>query len=188
MKHLVLMSKAPRIGRVKSRLARDIGLVDAWRFHRTTLFATARKLKDPRWRCWLSVTPDASSLAPRQWPPGWDVVAQGDGDLGQRMLAPMLALPPGPVVVVGADIPDMTATHIACAFEALGENDFVFGPASDGGFWLVGANRRPRLVDPFQGVRWSTEHALGDTLENLPDGVKIGFLETLSDVDEVSDL
>ena len=118
MKHLVLMSKAPRIGRVKSRLASDIGLVGAWAFHRRTLFETARKLKDPRWRCWLSVTPDQSAAHPRQWPRGWDTVPQGAGDLGQRMFWPMAALPPGPVVIVGSDIPTITAGHIAAAFEA----------------------------------------------------------------------
>ncbi len=184
MKHLVLMSKAPQMGRVKTRLAASMGWVKATQFHRRTLFDTARKLKDPRWMNWLSVSPDASVHQLRLWPTGWAVIAQGDGDLGQRMLRPMVELPPGPVVIVGSDIPDMTADHIAAAFEALGENDVVFGPATDGGFWLVGAKRRPRILDPFQDARWSTEHALADTLSNLPDGTKVGFLETLSDVDD----
>lgn len=190
---LVLMAKAPCIGRVKTRLGADIGAVTAWAFHRRCLFATARKLKDPRWACWLAVTPDATAREPRLWPQGWAVVPQGRGDLGQRMFAPLLHLPPGPVVIVGSDIPDISAAHIAAAFAALGENDWVFGPATDGGYWLVGAKRRPRLVDPFHnpnggGVRWSSEHALADTLANLPDGTDIGFVETLSDVDEIEDL
>lgn len=187
MKHLVLMSKAPRIGWVKSRLAQDIGLVKAWTFHRNTLFDTARKLKDPRWRCWLSVTPDRAIYDTRMWPRGWDIVPQGDGDLGERMLLPWLALPPGPVVIIGSDIPGVTADHISAAFEALGENDLVFGPATDGGYWLVGAKRRPRILNPFTDVRWSTEHALADTLANAPDGARIGFVETLSDVDDLRD-
>jgi len=184
MKHLVVMAKAPRIGRVKSRLARDIGLVGAWAFQRRTLVETARKLKDPRWRCWLSVTPDRARFDARMWPDGWSIIAQGQGDLGDRMLRPWLLLPPGPVVIVGGDIPDLTAGHIAAAFEALGENDLVFGPASDGGYWLIGAKRRPCVINPFQGVRWSSEHALGDTIANAPDGAKIGFVETLDDVDD----
>lgn len=188
MKHLVLMSKAPRIGRVKSRLAQDIGLVRAWGFHRQTLFNTARKLKDRRWRCWLSVTPDRAQFAQHQWPRDWDLIPQGEGDLGQRMLRPWLELPPGPVVIIGSDIPGITPEHIAAAFEALGENDLVFGPATDGGYWLVGAKRRPHIINPFVGVRWSSEHALGDTIAGAPDGAKIGFVETLSDVDEGADL
>ncbi|HEY9080267.1 TIGR04282 family arsenosugar biosynthesis glycosyltransferase [Magnetovibrio sp.] len=188
MRHLVLMAKAPRIGRVKSRLAKDIGQVGAWAFQRRTLFDVARKLKDDRWRCWLSVTPDRSRFEPRMWPKGWTLISQGDGDLGDRMLRPWLDLPPGPVVIVGSDIPDITATHIAAAFEALGENDLVFGPATDGGYWLVGAKRRPCPINPFAGVRWSSEHALNDTIANVPVGAKIGFIETLSDVDDEADL
>lgn len=185
---LVLMAKAPRIGRVKTRLGAGIGAVAAWAFHRRCLFATARKLKDPRWTCRLAVTPDAWARKPNLWPKGWTVTAQGGGDLGARMFAPLLNLPPGPVVIVGSDIPGISAAHVAAAFAALGENDWVFGPATDGGYWLVGAKRRPRLADPFPGVRWSSEHALADTLANLPDGTAVGFVETLSDVDEAADL
>ncbi|MBF0247804.1 MAG: glycosyltransferase [Alphaproteobacteria bacterium] len=177
------MAKAPRIGRAKRRLARRIGAVAAWAFYRRTLFAVARRLRDPRWTCWLAVTPDVSGLTSRQWPARWWIVAQGGGDLGARMLRPMRLLPPGPVVVIGSDIPDIRPDHIAAAFMALGENDWVFGPAVDGGYWLVGAKRRPRLFDPFRNARWSSEHALADTLANLPDGTTVGFVETLGDVD-----
>lgn len=186
--HLVLMAKAPRIGTVKTRLALSIGLVKAWAFYRQSLSHTARKLKDPRWLCWLSVTPDKTVRQSRLWPKGWMVIPQGRGDLGERMLAPILALPPGAVVIVGSDIPEVSANHIAAAFKALGEHDFVFGPATDGGYWLVGAKRRPRVFDPFWDVRWSTEHALADTLAKLPEGASVGFVETLSDVDDAEDL
>jgi len=188
MRHLVVMAKAPQIGRVKNRLAKDIGLVGAWAFQRRTLFDTARKLKDGRWQCWLSVSPDRARFDARIWPPDWALIAQGQGDLGDRMLRPWLTLPPGPVVIVGSDIPNMTAGHIAAAFKALGENDLVFGPARDGGYWLIGAKRRPCVIDPFQGVRWSSEHALDDTIQNVPDGAKIGFVETLDDVDDAAGL
>jgi len=187
-RHLVLMAKAPRVGRVKTRLAAAVGPVRAWAFHRRCLAATARKLKDPRWTCWLAVTPDRAAHAPRLWPEGWMVIPQGGGDLGMRMAALLAAPGPGPVVLVGTDIPGVTADHIAAAFAALGDNDFVFGPAADGGFWLVGAKRRPRLDDPFHDVRWSTAHALSDTLANLPDGARVGFVETLRDVDDAADL
>ena len=59
------------------------------------------------------------------------------------MRRPPLGLPPGPVVVIGSDIPGITARHIAEAFRLLGRHAFVFGPARDGGYWLVGARRRP---------------------------------------------
>jgi len=181
------MAKAPRIGQVKSRLAKGIGLVSAWAFYRRTLFNTARTLKDPRWTCWLSVSPDRSHFHSRSWPCGWARIPQGSGDLGDRMLQPWLHLPPGPVVVIGADIPAITPDHIAGAFTDLGKNDLVFGPATDGGYWLVGAKRRPHIINPFSNVRWSTAHALDDTLAGTPNGAHIGFVETLSDVDDVAD-
>ena len=96
-------------------------------------------------------------------------------------------LPPGPMVVIGSDIPGITRRHIAEAFQRIGADDWVLGPATDGGYWLVGARRRPRVIAPFAGVRWSTAHALEDTLANLA-GQKIGFLESLQDVDDGADL
>lgn len=183
--HLVLMAKAPRMGTIKTRLAADVGLVGAWNFHRRCLAATALKLKDPRWTCWLVLTPDTAAAHFNI--DGWTTLAQGGGDLGARMVRPMHMLPPGPVVIVGSDIPGIRPAHIQAAFKALGNHDWVFGPARDGGYWLVGARRRPALTDPFQGVRWSNEHALANTLANLPKDARIAFVETLSDVDTILD-
>ena len=189
--HLVVMAKAPRIGAVKTRLARDIGLVGAWTFYRRTLYAITKRLFDPRWTCWLSTTPDGARLTARGWPPRWRRMPQGGGDLGTRLLRPFQTLGPGPVVIIGSDIPDIQPHHIAAAFKALGKNDVVFGPATDGGFWLIGARHQAALANPFHGVRWSTEHALADTLANLAklnNGTRVGFVATLDDVDEAADL
>ena len=96
--------------------------------------------------------------------------------------------PPGPVVLIGTDIPDLGARHIRAAFHALGDHDAVFGPAADGGYWLVGLRRRTLLRRIFRGVRWSTRHALADTLANLPAGAPVAMLEELADVDGPEDL
>ena len=191
-RNLVVMAKAPVMGRVKSRLAADIGLVPATRFYRTTLAGLLRRLgRDPRWLLWLAVTPDSAANDPGAWPERARLIPQGAGDLGDRMariLAPLqggrsVGLPPGPVVLIGSDIPAIQPTHIAAAFSALGRHSLVFGPASDGGYWLVGTNRRPAGPrDLFRNVRWSTEHALADTLANVPTETP-AFLETLDDID-----
>ncbi len=186
--HLVVFARTPRLGRVKTRLGRDIGAVAAWAFYRRALGSVLRRLGgngggDRRWRCWLAITPDADIHLRRPWPGGWWRVNQGEGDLGARMGRLARALPPGPVVIVGADVPAIRRHHIAAAFKALGSHDAVFGPAADGGYWLVGLRRRPRFQDVFNRVRWSTEHALKDTLENLRFGHTHALLETLEDVD-----
>ena len=183
--HLVIMAKAPRMGRVKTRLAKDIGTVGAWSFYRHTLGHVARPLnRDLRWRTWLCVSPDGSVADNKIWPVDAQRFKQGDGDLGMRMGRAMEALPPGPVVLIGADIPDIAPHHIAQAFRLLGSHDVVFGPATDGGYWLVGQRRRPRFLSLFSKVRWSSPHALADTLKNLPNSARTGFLEELSDVDD----
>ena len=77
------------------------------------------------------------------------------------------SLPAGPVVLVGADIPDLDVDNVTRAFAELQCNDAVFGPAEDNGYWLVVLRRRPQLPHFFDGVCWSNEHALADTVANL---------------------
>jgi uncharacterized protein len=192
MKHLVIFARAPQLGRVKRRLAGGIGPIAATRFYRATLAAEIRRLaNDRRWTPWLFVTPDGSLTHPA-WcgaVPRSRRRPQGAGDLGQRMKLPFQVLPAGPVVLVGSDIPALRAGHIARAFRLLGQYDLVFGPASDGGFWLVGARRlKPMPRTLFAGVRWSTAHALADTLAGLPAGISTGLADTLDDVDNARDL
>ena len=184
--HLVIFAKAPRMGRVKTRLARDIGTVAAWGFFRHSLAGLLRRLSDdPRWNTIVAVAPDTAVGAP-VWPANIDQAAQGQGDLGDRMQRAFDLLPPGPVVIVGADIPGITNTHIADAFRALGDHDAVFGQADDGGYWLVGLKRSPKIRKIFSNVRWSGPHALADTMANLPDA-HIAMLEPLIDVDDGED-
>ena len=187
-RHLVVFARELRLGRGKRRLASRIGAVAAIHFQRVALRALLLRLgRDPRWTTWVAVTPDRGRLP--SLPSGVKLRAQGGGDLGERMRRPMrrppLGLPPGPVVVIGSDIPDIRRHHIAEAFRVLDRHQFVFGPARDGGYWLVGARRRPaEPSDIFQEVRWSTEHALADTLANLRPGQAGPRLPVLEDVDD----
>jgi rSAM/selenodomain-associated transferase 1 len=184
-RHLLLFARAPRLGAGKRRLARDIGAVEALRFERLMLARSARRLgRDGRWRLRLAVTPDRVCNRKRLWPRGIPVTAQGVGDLGQRMRRALIDCPPGPAVLIGTDIPALGLEHIAEAFRLLGKHDLVFGPAADGGFWLVGARRSPRLPPLFGKVRWSSPHTLEDALANLPRNVSVGFAARLEDVDD----
>ena len=180
---LVVMAKEPRCGAVKTRLSRDIGAVAATRFYRTT-FANVcwRVVPDPRWRTLIAVSPD-TSIDSAVWPQGADLIGQGGGDLGARMQRVFDCLPPGPAVIIGTDIPEISTRHISQAFHALGSNDAVLGACDDGGYWLVGLRRTPRVLDIFAGVRWSSAHTLADTLANLA-GMRVAMLEQLSDVDD----
>lgn len=188
-RHLVIMARAPRLGAVKRRLARDIGDLAAWRFYRSTLFALLHRVgRDSRWTTMVAVTPDrAAADVRRTVAASTGVIGQGAGDLGRRMEHLLLTLPPGPVVIVGSDIPDLGAGEVASAFDRLASADWVFGRADDGGYWLVGARRRRPPFRPFTGVRWSSAHTLADTVANL-EGQRIAYLPVLSDIDTGADL
>ncbi len=181
---VVVFARAPRLGLVKRRLARDIGERAALRFHVDTLVRLLRDLlRDRRFRTVLALTPDGSS---DRLPVRVARVAQGRGDIGQRMATVCARFRRGNVAIIGSDIPDATAADVRAAFRRLGRHDAVFGPAEDGGFWLVALGAR-RPAQPFVNARWSTEHALADTLRNFR-GRRVARLRVLRDVDTACDL
>jgi glycosyltransferase A (GT-A) superfamily protein (DUF2064 family) len=178
-RHLVIFARFPTAGAGKRRLASGIGTVRAVAFQRVRLAALLADLgRDTRWRTWLAVTPHGSG----PWFGGYDRLSQGRGHLGKRLSRVFTVLPPGPVVVVGSDIPEIQARDVADAFRCLGAKDAVFGPCPDGGYWLIGLRRKPRSRLPFHKVRWSSPHAREDTERELGDA-KIGQLRLLEDVD-----
>ena len=185
---LVIMLKEPRPGRVKTRLGADIGMTNAAWWFRHQAANLIRKVSDARWDVVLAVSPDREGLASRVWPQNLHRMAQGQGDLGDRMARMLRAQGPSPVCLIGADIPAISSRHIARAFELLRSADAVFGPAPDGGYWLIGL-KHPYHAPPrmFENVRWSSEHALEDTLATLG-RLRVVFADTLSDVDTADDL
>ncbi len=137
--------------------------MEALRFYRRNLAATFRMLgRDPRWQCWLFLDRRAG-----RWPRNLPRRLQARGDLGVRMETALRALPQGSIVLIGSDIPGVSRSDIRHAFRSLGRSDVVFGPAEDGGFWLVGLANSRVAPDLFKDIRWSTEHALADCIRNL---------------------
>ena len=188
--HLVIFAKAPRLGTVKSRLAADLGDVEAVRIYRQLAAQTMRPLsRDPRWLTHLALTPDRYALSGFRWSrPMLARLAQGSGDLGARLGRIHRDLSPGPVVFIGTDLPDINTEKIARAFKALGHHDAVIGPANDGGYWLIGFKRRPRIANVFENIRWSSKHTLADTIRNVESEIRrpqIKMLEKLDDIDEI---
>jgi len=187
---LVIMLKEPRAGRVKTRLGRQIGMTcAAWWFRHQTAALLRRLARDPRWRTVLAVSPDQAGLASRVWPADLARVPQGRGDLGARMARALRDCPPGPALVIGGDIPGVRPAHIARGFGLLGAFDAVIGPATDGGYWMIGLARRSGRMPArlFEGVRWSGPHAMADTIRSLGDA-QVAFCDTLADVDTHADL
>ena len=180
----IVFARAARLGTVKRRLAREIGARAALRFHMATTSRLVRLLaRDRRFATVVALTPDHAWL---RLPARVGRVSQGRGDLGQRMDRAFRRFPRRRVALVGCDIPQLGPGDLHAAFRALGRAQAVFGPAEDGGYWLVGmAPRRP--AHPFAAVRWSTPHALADTRRNFASHRSV-LLRTLRDVDTAADL
>jgi hypothetical protein len=180
-RRLAVFVKAPRLGAVKRRLGQGLGAVEATRVYRAMTAALLRRLgADRRWHTSLWITPDR---AKSRWPAGVRRYAQGAGDLGSRMMRPFRRWPRALVLVVGSDVPELAPRHIADAFARLSGHDAVFGPAADGGYWLLGLRGAANRRAPFRGVRWSTPHALGDSLAALK-GRRVALAGRLHDIDD----
>jgi rSAM/selenodomain-associated transferase 1 len=195
VRRVVLFAREPVAGRVKTRLAREIGEQAATALYRAFLQDLAAALPDPeRW--------DAL-LAHAEFEPGpflvgtfrapWEMLPQGEGALGDRLVrAVVRARMEGrrDVVVAGSDAPTLGGDDLAAAFEALEEDaDVVFAPAPDGGYSLVGMRGGVEPADVFSSVRWSSEHALADSRRAAEArAYRVRLLPTVPDVDELRDL
>jgi uncharacterized protein len=177
---VIVFSRIPRLGVGKRRLACTVGDRAALNISRTVLSALLRRLRSLRGiERVLAATPDHHA---RYCAPGFQRIGQGRGDLGARMHRAFRRYPHRPVIIIGSDIPGIEADDIRRALRALRGFDAVFGPALDGGYWLIGfSGRRPAA--PFAKVRWSSEHALADTLKNLTSR-RICWLRPLEDIDD----
>ena len=77
--------------------------------------------------------------------------------------------------------------HIFEAFKLLGRYDVVFGPASDGGYWMIGLKHCGQFLDICSDIRWSGPHVLTDAIAKLPSHWNYGLAATLDDIDDYGD-
>ncbi len=180
---LYIFAKAPHMGKVKTRLAADIGQVHALRIYRAMTAKILREMQDPRWDTVLYVTPDHSADAyfGGLWPKNMPRFTQNGGGLSER--SARLFTRKGPVITIGTDIPAMRRSDIAAGFKVLKHNDAVIGPAKDGGFYLIGLNA-PADPELFNTIRWSHK----DTRKDMCAAIngRIAFLRELEDVDDLA--
>lgn len=188
---VIVFARAPEAGRVKTRLAAELGDDQALRVYRELgrrVLSQVRALGE----CELVVafTPSDGAAAVRAWLDGADrYEPQSDGDLGARMAA-AIATPFAEgarrVVVIGTDCPSIDAALVAEAFARLEGCDAVFAPAADGGYVLAGlAGPCPAL---FEGIPWSTPATLRVTLERArASGLTVSLLPECRDIDTASD-
>lgn len=196
---LILFTRYPEAGVTKTRLIPVLGpegAADLQRRMTAHAAAQAEVFAQSRGAA-LEVHFEGGTLAQmRAWlGEALDYRRQGPGDIGVRMrtaLAAAFAGGAGRSVLIGSDIPGITADILAVAFDLLRHADLVLGPANDGGYYLIGIRQAAwdGLADVlFSGVPWGSSRVLAATREKIDAlGLKIDLLATLADIDRPEDL
>jgi rSAM/selenodomain-associated transferase 2/rSAM/selenodomain-associated transferase 1 len=191
---LILFTRLPRPGLAKTRLIPALGADGAADLQRRmTRLAVARAwafcAAAPGRRLVIAYD-GGSENEMRAWLGPLDFLPQGEGDLGARMqraVAGEFTRGARSVIVIGADCPRLDHAILDSATRALEECEVTFGPASDGGYYLVGS-RKP-MPSIFTDIPWSTGEVLATSLRRAQEaGCKATLLEQLPDVDEPADL
>lgn len=190
---LLVLSKGLEPGRAKTRLIPACGEAGADAVHRQLLAATLRHGVASGRPVQCHLEGDRRLAAETFAVPGVAWRPQAAGDLGWRMqhaLACAHAAGASRVVLIGSDCGALTADYLTRAFTALTRYDFVFGPAEDGGYVLIGsALPSPWCGAPvFTGCRFGGSDALADSLRCLAPHGRIVQLATLWDVDDAASL
>ena len=188
MRHVLgVFAKQPMPGRVKTRLAHETTstwaaqvaaalLADVLEHIAPVRHGAVLRSRRPRAREWFE-----SAAGGR-----FELEAQADGDLGQRLHRFFEGQRADAVVVIGTDSPTLPVAFIEQAFTQLETADLVLGPAGDGGYCLVGCGRR--LPPVFDGIAWSAPSVLGDTVRRLADpSWRLALLPPWYDIDTLAD-
>ncbi|MGD9721446.1 MAG: TIGR04282 family arsenosugar biosynthesis glycosyltransferase [Pirellulales bacterium] len=190
MRTLLVFLKYPAAGRVKTRLAESIGPERAADLYREWIGIVLQNVREVRnaarlVACYDGAPPEAFApwhgLVDDWWP-------QPEGGLGDRLDAAFKHWQVGgdPAVAIGTDCLEVDSQLVESAFANLRDNDAVFGPAADGGYYLVGMAQY--LPDFFQGVPWSTPRTLSaHQLACEHHHWSFRLLPTLRDIDTLED-
>lgn len=186
---LLLFTKPAEPGRVKTRLVGHLTAEQAADLHAAFLSDVVARLVGGRFDLRIAWALTEGEEPPFGDPPG---LRQEGADLGRRLFNGLAtAARRYPLVAaVGSDHPALPLEHVEAAFDALAAGaDVVLGPADDGGYYLVGVRREALHPDLFDGVAWSTDSVLADTLERCRRrGLEVELAPRGADVDTPDDL
>jgi len=183
---LIIFVKNIRLGKVKTRLAKSIGDEGAFEVykHLVELTEKASEAINIEKRIYFS-----DVIIEEKWPKTAKFIQKG-ADLGQKMQnAIEKGLEDGykKVILIGSDLPDISPQIIQQGFSALNKNSVVFGPAKDGGYYLIGLTQPHHFI--FEDKPWSQPNLLETTLNQLQEKkISYSLLEELNDIDTVEDL
>lgn len=187
---VIVFLKYPLVGKVKTRLAEGIGASAAANLYRDWIGVVLRNIQAirPAMRIvgYFDGAPIEQFAGWFAWVDEW--LPQPQSDLGDRL---SFAFEWGhargsPVLAIGTDCLELNSSHLVTAVSRLNDHDSVFGPATDGGYYLVGTSRF--IPGFFDGIRWSSPNALSDHLEKCEQhGLRVSLLDQLADIDTAED-
>lgn len=179
---LSIFARYPEPGKAKTRLIPALGAEGAALVYRRLLERTVAAARGSGMNFEMRVT--GGSVAQfHQWlGDDLNVIDQGAGDLGDK-----LTRAPAPGMVIGSDAPGLTAAALRAAAKTLENSAAIIGPASDGGYYLLGFREPAPFA--FSDMEWSTTNVFSDTMQRFRrHGIVPSVLPELSDVDTVEDL
>lgn len=183
---VIVFVKNIKLGKVKTRLAKTIGNQGAFEVYSELVKVTENATKKLSADILIYFS---DAIVQTKWQDNHKTVQQGH-DLGERMKnAFKKGFEDGykRIVLIGSDLPDITENHINNGLKKLKELDVVFGPAEDGGYYLIGLSEMYDCI--FDNKPWSQSHLLEETLIELEHkNIKVDTLETLNDIDTWEDL
>lgn len=186
---LIIFARNPVPGKVKTRLAKVVGDDEALRIYLRLLEHTHKVADSVNCTRWIYYTDSIDDFGLLDYFK-FEKKLQEGADLGERMKNAFDAgFDAGfsRVVLIGSDCPELTPDIIKEGFGALGTHDCAIGPATDGGYYLIGLNMP--LSSLFEHKKWSSEDVLLDTILDLKkEGKSYYMLDTLNDIDTAEDL
>ena len=190
--NLILFLKYPEKGKVKTRLSKDIGNEKALLIYKKSVSELLNQLDSNNYDISIYYCPENKNDEVKKWInlPDIKYLAQSGDDLGIRMLNAFkdsISLKYAKTVIIGTDCLEITNSLLSQSFDLLDDSDLVLGPATDGGYYLIGLKA---VVDTiFQDIHWSTEKVLKQTIKKAKE-IKLSykFLDFLSDIDTLEDL
>ena len=189
---VVVMTKAPEAGSVKTRLQPLLGPAGCAELQTLLIEGVVALTAEAGYRTVVAVTPDTAVPATRALAPHPAIVIPQRGShLGQRMAGAVeqaLADGAAKVVVVGTDLPTLTGATLDAAFQALDTADVVVGPALDGGYYLIGMRRALPELFALDPTLWGSPRVLDATLRlAATHGLTVHALEPARDLDTPED-
>lgn len=184
---LAVFAKWPECGTVKTRIAAATCDEFAADVARALLADTLHRLRGVAAERWLVHSPDGAD-AWADMTCGWRLTPQGTGDLGQRLrrfIAARLAEGAERIVILGADSPTLPAAYVEDALARLKSADVVLGPATDGGYYLLGVSKC--LPPIFDEIAWGSNAVLAQTVARLSASSRLQLLPPWYDVDTLDD-